>query len=126
MSLAAELDIGDQRIEFIADYVLKTMKFKGDKWTKMYSVDENKQMFMEFVDKQDILYLLVEVVGGNLSVTLTWPQSLKGKACYFIKKRAEALPKDAALRNKTFYGDLCYTPVDQLSSFVDEVGTDNK
>ena len=122
MSLAADLEIGDPRVEFVADYVLKTMKLKGDKWTKMYSVDENKQMFLDFFEKSDHPSLMVSLnSSGNLMVSFTWPSALKSKACYFVKKTKEAVQKDASIRNVLFYGDLSYTPIDQLSAFVDEV-----
>ena len=52
MSLAAELELNDKRSEFIADYVLKTLKLKGDKFTKLYNVEENKQKFLDFYEKQ--------------------------------------------------------------------------
>ena len=120
--MAADLELGDSRVEFMADYLLKTMKIKADKWTKMYSVDENKQMFMDFYDKPEIPCLLVVAnAAGGLTVQLEWPTQLKTKACYFIKKGREAVGKDLALRNALHYGDLSYAPMDQLSAFVDEV-----
>ena len=122
MSLAAELELNDVRVEFVADYVLKTMRLKGDKWSKMYSVDENKQMFMDFFEKPEVLTLLV--VGnaaGSLQPSFDWPAQNKNKACYFVKKSSQAVGKDAAIRNVLLYGDLSYAPMDQLSAFVDEV-----
>ena len=121
-SLAAELELNDQRVEFMCDYVLKTMKLKTDKWMKMYNVDENKAIFQAFYEKPEILQLLV-VAGsaGVLTVSLEWPGQLKNKACYFVKKNKEALGKDAQVRSVLLYGDLSYSPVDQLSAFVDEV-----
>lgn len=122
MSLAADLELGDTRVEFIAEYVLKTMKVKPDKWTKMYNVDENKQMIMEFFEKADMPCLLISAnAAGVLSVTREWPAQLKGKAIYFVRKGKENLGKDVNLRNALIYGDLAYNPIDQLSTFVDEV-----
>ena len=127
MSLAADLELGDTRLEFMADYILKTMKLKTDKWQKMYSQEENKAMFMEFLEKSDNPQLIV--IGssaGALSVQLEWPQQLKGsKAVYFVRKRKEGLPKDSNFKNAIVYGDLSYAPMDQLSAFVDEVSVDS-
>ena len=121
--MASDLDINDKRVEFVADYVLKTMKLKGDKWTKMYSLEENKQMFLEFFDKSDHSNLIVTVSSaGALSVGYEWPATLRNqKACYFVKKSKENIQKDSPLRNSLIYGDLSYSPMDQLSAFVDEV-----
>jgi len=81
MSLAAELEIGDARVEFVADYVLKTLRIRPDKWSKMYSVDENKQMCTDFFDKSDAQSLILSLnAGGGLSVSNEWPTQFKQKA----------------------------------------------
>ena len=121
-SLAADLDLNDRRVEFMCDYVLKTLKIKADKWMKMYNVDENKAVFTTFFEKPEYSQLLVLSGSGSvLSVSLEWPGQLKSKACYFVKKNKEPIGKDAQVREVLLYGDLSYSPVDQLSAFVDEV-----
>jgi len=40
---------------------------------------------------------------------------------YFIKKVREQIPKDATVKNYILYGDVSYSPIDQLSAFIDEV-----
>jgi dynein heavy chain len=127
MSVAAELELGDTRVEFMADYVLKTLKFKGDKWTKMYSLDENKQMFFDFFEKQELSnFVICSTPSGGLTVQFDWPTSLKSKGCYFIKKGKDPVTKDHPLRNTVLYGDLSYSPMEQLSAFVDEVIKDKE
>lgn len=122
MSAVAELELNDTRVEFIADYVLKTLRVKGDKFTKMYGLEENKQLFMDFFEKPEILTFIVSAnAGGGLSVSTQWPEKLKTKACYFVKKGREAVTKDTPMRTALIYGDLSYSPVDQLAAFVDEV-----
>jgi hypothetical protein len=81
MSLAADLEIGDARIEFVADYVLKTLRIKPDKWTKMYGIEENKQLCVEFFDKSDAQSLILAVnASGGLVVSNDWPTQFKQKA----------------------------------------------
>ena len=116
------MDIGDPRIEFVADYILKTMKLRPERWQRMYSSEESKQMCLEFFDKTDKLCLVFSVtITGVLTVSYTWPISVKTKCVYFIKKGYEALPRDGSVKQKMVYGDLGYSPIDQLSSFVEEV-----
>jgi dynein heavy chain len=119
----AELEIGDRRIEFVAEYVLKTMKLKSDKWTKMYGTDECKQQLLDFFEKNDITSLIMILnPSGSLQPVFEWPAQLKGgKACYFVKKNREVIGKDANLKNALLFGDMSYSPVDQFSTFVDEV-----
>ena len=46
-----ELEIGDPRVEFLADYVIKTMKLRPERWQRMYAVEENKLICLEFFEK---------------------------------------------------------------------------
>ena len=67
MSLVADLELNDVRVEFIADYALKTMKLKPDKWSKMYSIEEQKQMLMEFFEKAENMHMcIVSTTAGAL------------------------------------------------------------
>lgn len=120
--MAAELELGDSRVEFIADYVLKTLKIKPDKWTKMYSLDENKQLIMDYFEKPEMNALIVQATpAGGMNVQCDWPSNPKAKSCYFVRKGREAVQKDTTLRSALLYGDISQSPLDQLSAFVDEV-----
>ena len=120
--MAEELELNDPRIFFVADYVLKTLKLKSDKFGKMYALDENKQMIHDFFDKADLQLLIIQyTAAGALQPSTAFPNVVKNKSCYFIKKRREPMPKDTILRDGLMYGDLSTSPVDQLSAVVDEV-----
>lgn len=122
MASAAELELGDARVEFMADYVLKTLRLKGDKFTKMYNVEENKMMFMEFFEKADDMVMIIQAVGGAvLNVSYGWPTILRNKACYFVRKGKDSIAKDANLRDCFYYGDISNAPLEQLSAFVEGV-----
>lgn len=122
MSFLEELEIGDTRVEFIAEYVIKTLRVKPVAWTKMYSAEEVKQMYLDFFEKGDLPTLVVIATpAGTLVTQFEWPSNPKAKACYFVKKTREGVNKDSSFRNTFLYGDLSYAPLDQLSAFVDEV-----
>jgi len=79
--MAADLEIGDVRVEFVAEYVLKTLRIKGDKWTKMYVIEDNKQLCLDFFDKPDSQTLVIALnVAGGLAVMNEWPAQFKQKA----------------------------------------------
>lgn len=120
--MADDLEISDSRVAFIAVYLLKTLKLKSDKWTKMYAIEDNKIMVHEFLDKNE-QHLLVFILNssGTLQVQHTYPNSLKNKACYFAKKGRDAVSKDVNIKDALIYGDLSYSPLDQLSAILDEV-----
>jgi len=84
--MAAELEIGDVRVEFIADYVLKTLRIKGDKWTKMYVIEDNKQLCLDFFDKAESHTLVLAInAAGGITVTTDWPAQFKNKAVSVIQ-----------------------------------------
>ena len=56
-----DLEINDPRVEFLADYVLKTMKLRAERWLKMYSVEDNKQLCLDFFDKVCIFLISVRL-----------------------------------------------------------------
>ena len=120
--MADELEINDSRVEFMAVYLIKTLKIKPDKWTKMYTIDENKLMIHEFLDKSDQSLLVFSLnAAQSLVAAYSYPNQLKAKACYFSKKNKEPITKDASIKDVLVYGDLSYSPLDQLSAILDEV-----
>ena len=83
--MAADLDIGDVRVEFIADYVIKTLRIKADKWTKMYVIEDNKQLCLDFFDKAESHLLVIAInPATGLAVTTEWPSQFKQKAVSLI------------------------------------------
>jgi dynein heavy chain len=122
MAEASELELTDSRVEFMAMYLLKTLKLKSDKWTKMYALEENKIMIQEFLDKSDnnIIVFSINAV-GILSPSLNYPTQVKSKACYFAKRTKDPIGKDVNIKDGLIYGDLSYSPLEQLSAILDEV-----
>ncbi|GAB1599188.1 dynein beta chain, ciliary [Argonauta hians] len=120
---ASELtELTDPRVFFVADYVLKTFGLKGEKWTKMYCVEENKIMLNEFFEKTEVsTVVFILNSGGSLQMLQSWPEAPSGKSCYFVRRNKEPIAKEAALRTTLLYGDLSYSPLEHLSVFVDEI-----
>ena len=120
--MADELEIGDSRIEFMAVYLLKTLKLKNDKWMKMYAIDENKQIINDFFEKTDISLIVFYLnISGALTVQYQYPTLIKSKVAYFVKKTKESISKETPIKDALAYGDLSTTPLDQLSAILDEV-----
>ena len=118
----ADLEIGDNRIEFMAVYILKTLKLKPDRWMKMYAIDDNKSMILEFVDKSEQSIIVFSVMpNGSLMVAYTYPTQMKSKSIFFAKKYRGNIPKDENLKNYLMFGDLSCLPIDQLSALLEEV-----
>lgn len=120
--MADDLELNDSRVEFIAVYLLKTLKLKSDKWMKMYAIEDHKVMIQEFLDKneQNLLVFILNS-SGTLTISHSYPNQIKNKACYFAKKGKDPISKDVNIKDALIYGDLSYSPLDQLSAILDEV-----
>ena len=115
---AAEQDV---RLVFISEYVLKTLKQKSDRWAKMISLEESRQTIMEFLDKSDPMILVIyQNQQGQLLPSHDFPPTTKTKSVYFVKKEKTTV-NNQNMKNVLTFGDLSYTPLEQLSSLVDDV-----
>ncbi|XP_039595259.1 dynein heavy chain 9, axonemal [Polypterus senegalus] len=113
----------DKRLEFIENYVLKSMKLKPDRWQKLMGSEEQRQLIQSFLDKSDQLALVVTLNAAALLVASTeFPASTKNKAVYFVKRQREALVPDT-IRTNLLYGDLPPSPLEQFPILVEEVLT---
>lgn len=113
----------DRRLGFIADYVLRTLKLKQDKWQKCVSSEENRQVLQEFLDRAEQRTLVVSVTaGGMLQPATAFTASTKTKAVYFVKHGRVTLSPDS-MKDNLVYGDLSYAPLDQFSALVEEVSS---
>jgi len=111
----------DPRMAFISQFSMKTLKQKTDKWTKMMSQEDNVVMLQDFLEKGDTRVLVVYVTAqGQMQPTTEFPATSKHKAVYFIKRKPEPIKKET-LYSLLMFGDMSYTPLDQLSSLVDAV-----
>jgi dynein heavy chain len=111
----------DPRLQLIESYTQKTLKVKNDKWQKLLSQDEQKQLIVDWVEKGDNINLIMIVQPNGIPLPCyEFPATLKGKAVYFVKKGKIALSK-SKFRSEIIYGDLSNSPLEQLSALVDEV-----
>lgn len=111
----------DKRFRFIADSVLKTLRLKKDHWQKCVSVEEQKQVIQDFLDKPDHTTLVVYLnTSGQLVPANGFEEISKTKAVYLIKQSQTTLSFDT-MKADLMYGDMSYSPMGLLSAFVQEV-----
>ncbi|XP_039265498.2 dynein beta chain, ciliary-like [Styela clava] len=113
-------EVADPRMEFLQYKTLKTLNLKGDKWAKMLGNEENKIMILEFLEKNDIPCLLIISSATGLAPNYGFPDFIKQKGIYAVKKKKEALTKDNVKRN-LLVGDLSQTPLEHVSPLIDEL-----
>uniref|UniRef100_A0A671VTL3 Dynein axonemal heavy chain 17 n=1 Tax=Sparus aurata TaxID=8175 RepID=A0A671VTL3_SPAAU len=111
----------DRRLDFIADYVLRTLKVKQDKWQKCVSSEDNRQVLQEFLDRAERRTLVVSVTAaGLLQPAAAFTAAGRHKAVYFVKRTGAALSPQS-MKEGLVYGDLSYAPLEQFSALVEEV-----
>jgi len=113
--------MSDARFRFLSDYTLGTLKLKPEKWSKCIGVEENFATMKDFLDKADHAILILSVNSAGLLVPgLKFSPSGKTKAVYFIKRQLAAVTADS-VKTQIMFGDLSYSPLDQLSSLIEDV-----
>lgn len=110
----------DSRLDFICDYVLKSLKVKQDKWEKLLSSEDNRQVLQDFLDRLENRTLVVSVTAaGLLQPSPAFPAS-GNKAVYFLKRSGAWLSPDT-LEARPVCGELLPALLDQLSALLQEV-----
>lgn len=112
----------DRRLDFIADYVLRTLKVKRDKWQKCVSSEDNRRLLQEFLDRAERRTLVVSVTAaGLLQPAAAFAAACRHKAVYFVKRTGAAALSPQSMKEGLVCGDLSYAPLEQFSALVEEV-----
>ncbi|KAM9412460.1 dynein axonemal heavy chain 17-like [Salvelinus alpinus] len=110
----------DQRIVFLQNVTLKALKLKPDKWQKFIAGEETRTLIGNFIEKSDVNSLVISLnAASQLVCSLEFPQTIKNKAVYFIKKDKEVITKDN-IKN-VFIGDVANSPVDATIGAIEGI-----
>ncbi|KAI8120795.1 ciliary, Dynein beta chain [Lucilia cuprina] len=112
----------DPRLELMGSFVIKSLKLKPEKWTRVITVEEHKGIIKEFLDRPTpVVLIIILTQAAQLVPSTTFPLSqLKSKGVYFIKKHPLPIPREEC-NNFIICGDLATRTIDQLSALVEEV-----
>lgn len=117
-----ESPVEDRRLDFICDYVLRTLKLKRDRWQKLISGEDNRRLLQDFLDRSDNKTLVMSVTTAGLLRPSASFTASRNKAVYFMKRSEATLSADTMMENLVC-GDLCSAPLHQLSVVVQEVSS---
>ncbi|XP_029686913.1 dynein axonemal heavy chain 9 isoform X2 [Takifugu rubripes] len=110
----------DSRLDFICDYVLKTLKLKQGKWEKLLFSEENRRVVQEFLDRVENRTLVVSVTTAGLLQPSTTFMASRNKAVYFVKRSGATLNPDL-MTEQLVYGEICPAVLNQFSTVVQQV-----
>ncbi len=120
--MVEELKLIDQRVKFIAIYLIKTLNIKTEKWNKLYLQDENKMIIEEFLDGRNLARIVFfHNASQNLVVHKDFPTQIKNKVAYFIKISKTPVKASLTFPSQVVYGDLGESPFEQIYSILDGV-----
>ncbi|KAF5280421.1 hypothetical protein FQR65_LT03230 [Abscondita terminalis] len=111
----------DYRVEYMLNYLMKSMKLRMDKWNKMWSIDENSKTVLKFFDKPEIPKIIMNVnVSGALVPLLEFPPNLKTKSSYFIRRVPEPITREN-IKDVLLIGDVSHKPVEDIGCLVEDM-----
>ncbi|KAF9414328.1 hypothetical protein HW555_007725, partial [Spodoptera exigua] len=110
----------DTRLEFLCEYLLKTLKQKIEKWNKFITGDD-KHILHRFFDtpKYEVLVFRINTA-GMLTCTLTFPPLSRSKMVYFLRNVDEKITQ-ANFRSILTIGEISGNVLHDLTVLADEV-----
>ncbi|XP_030371689.1 dynein beta chain, ciliary [Scaptodrosophila lebanonensis] len=115
-------EVVDNRPEFFWNYISKTMRLKQEKWTKMITTNEFKDIVMEFLkDPEKPRIIFTMNTGGLLYPMYNFPAKPRAKVVYFIRNKTPSELTEENMMKSLMYGDLLPNPLANLSVLCDDV-----
>ncbi|XP_037911922.1 dynein beta chain, ciliary-like [Hermetia illucens] len=112
----------DTRLDFIMNYIMKTMRLKQEKWNKMMATEEMRELVMTFLDDPNQERLIFTVTAaGLLTPYFNFPEKPKSKVSYFIRREVPMEITNDNIRMDLLIGDVSPKPLEDLSVLVDNV-----
>ncbi|XP_013170954.1 PREDICTED: dynein beta chain, ciliary-like [Papilio xuthus] len=110
----------DTRLEFMSEYIMKTLKIKLDKWQKFITGDERHILFRFFdMPKYDVIVFRMNTA-GQLTCATHFPPISRGKMVYFLRNINDKVTQ-ANLRQVLTIGEMSGNVLMDLSVMADEV-----
>ncbi|XP_022909837.1 dynein beta chain, ciliary-like [Onthophagus taurus] len=111
----------DHRLDFVNNYLTKSLKLKQDKWAKMFQDADSKKLFMNFLDNGSVPMMIMYMApSGLLTPSYTYPANMKSKGSYFIRRIPEILTVEN-MKQVLIIGDYSYKSVEELSVLTEDI-----
>ncbi|XP_055373637.1 dynein beta chain, ciliary [Condylostylus longicornis] len=113
----------DPRIEWIQNYILKTMKAKNEKWIKLTDNSRYLNILLNFLDNSTVRQVVFYGnAAGLLCVSHDYPPEYNSKLVYFVRKTSPYVFKSAEnIRKGCYIGELPPKPLETISSLLDDL-----
>ncbi|XP_076548684.1 dynein beta chain, ciliary isoform X2 [Osmia lignaria lignaria] len=109
----------DKRLEYIYDYLLVSRKVKTDKWMKMLSNADFKEIINKFFGTPSEMILVLHLTPSGLLVPYLEITQSKKKVSYFVKRKAQTVT-EVNVRELLIPGDMAPNPIEELAVLVED------
>ncbi|OWR55207.1 putative ciliary dynein heavy chain [Danaus plexippus plexippus] len=110
----------DTRLEFMSEYILKSLKLKIEKWTKFITGDERHLLYKFFdMPKFEVIVFRLNT-SGLLTCSTTFPPISRGKMVYFLRNSDQKITQ-SNFRTTLTIGEMSGNVLMDLSVMADEV-----
>ncbi|NWV39884.1 DYH17 protein, partial [Grantiella picta] len=118
---AGTMAMQDERLVLLESLSMALLRARPDKWDKFMVNEETAVLLEKFFKQQDLPELVLGLDSSGQPVpTTSFPEALKGKAVYFVKKKGESIIEENC-RSGLLVGDIGPSPVEQLITVLMEV-----
>ncbi|XP_023292211.2 dynein beta chain, ciliary [Lucilia cuprina] len=112
----------DERLEFLWNYIMKTMRLKQEKWTKMLATSEYKEIVNEFLNESYQEQLIFTLNSAALLVpSFNFPEKPISKMVFFVRHEVPTTLTVENMPNALMIGDLLPNVLENLSVLCDDV-----
>ncbi|KAI5643132.1 dynein beta chain, ciliary [Phthorimaea operculella] len=115
-----EEDTVDTRLEFLSEYLLRTLKQKIDKWNKFIAGEERHILFRWFDTPTLPLLVFRMNTAGLLSCSLTFPPLARSKIVYFLRDSEERITQ-GNFRKITTMGEMSPNVLADIAVLANDV-----
>ncbi|XP_076235061.1 dynein beta chain, ciliary [Calliopsis andreniformis] len=109
----------DERFEYIYNYLTYTRKVKPDKWNKMLSNADFKEIFTKFFTTNSEMILVLQLTTAGVLIPYLEITQLKRKLTYFLKRQPQQVTV-SNYKDLLIPGDMAPNPVEELAILVED------
>ncbi|CAD1473270.1 unnamed protein product, partial [Heterotrigona itama] len=109
----------DQRLEYMFNYLMLSRKLKADKWTKMLSTADFKDVITKFFGTASEMVLVLQLTPAGLLVPYLEITQSKRKQTYFLKREPQMVTEHN-YKDLLIPGDMAPNPIEELAVLVED------
>ncbi|CAK9799022.1 Dynein beta chain, ciliary [Anthophora plagiata] len=109
----------DPRLEYLYNYLTYSRKLKAEKWTKMLSNADFKEIITKFFGNASEMVLVLQLTPSGLLMPQLGITQSKKKQTYFIKKKPETINENN-YKDVLIPGDMASNPIEELAVLVED------